>query len=47
MEKFDNHQSKENKLSGGTITLIICGCFLVGGLIVLVSWLAFRKKKVK
>ncbi|WP_172575226.1 hypothetical protein [endosymbiont GvMRE of Glomus versiforme] len=45
MEKIDKQQPK--KLSGGTVALIACGCFLVGGLITFLLWLAFRKKKVK
>jgi len=45
MEKFDNQQQPEGKLSGGTATLIVCACLVGAGLIGFLIWLSLRKKK--
>jgi len=45
MEKFDNQQPPEGKLSGGTVSLIVCACLVNAGLIGFLLWLALRKNQ--
>ena len=47
LEKFDQRQQQENKLSGGGIAWIVVGCLLGGGLIASLLWFIFYKRKNK